>query len=208
MNINQNRELFFENFAKVFKVLSSPIRIKLFNFISFSPRSVEDCALKFNQSNQNISLHLMSMLKAGILQVEQVKNFRFYSLAESSLPQQINQMLLTSQEQLVSHDLEASHDFNKMAKAAQVGRVALIDLRDHSERSYLPVPYSFHYEGTIKEISAYLKKEGLADRELVLFCKGRMCERLANFANNLTPKYNVKALSLSSFELEDFISRF
>lgn len=208
MNIDQNRELFFENFAKVFKVLSSPIRIKLFNFISFAPRSVEDCALKFNQSNQNISLHLISMLKAGILQVEQVKNFRFYSLAESPLPQQINQMLLTSQERLVGRDLEASHDFNKMVKAAQVGRVALIDLRDHSERSYLPVPHSFHYEGTIKDISNYLKKESLSDRELVLFCKGRMCERLASFANNLTPKYNVKTLSLSSFELEDFISRF
>lgn len=207
MNIS-NRELFFEDFAKVFKVLSSPVRLKLFNFISFSPRTVEDCAIKFNQSNQNMSLHLMSMLKAGILQVEQIKNFRFYSLAESGLPQQINQMLLTSQVQLVDSHLEASHDFEKMAKAALAGRVSLIDLREHSERAYLPFPHSYHFDGSLKDISEYLKKEGLAKKELVLFCKGRMCERLASFANGLAPKYNIKTLSLSSFELEDLISHF
>lgn len=208
MNIEQTREMFFEDYAKVFKVLSSPIRLKLFNFLSFSPRTVEDCAQKFNQSIQNISLHLMTLRNAGILEVDQVKNFRFYSLASSELTKQISKMLSVTNDRITPVDWETTVDFKQIAFATKKGKVTLLDLRDFNERSYLPVPHSLHFEGSLKNIDNYLDENSLGDKEIILFCKGKMCERLAHFANYLKPHYNVKTLSLSSFELKELIAQF
>lgn len=200
--------MFFENYAKMFKVLSSPIRLKLFNFISFSPRTVEDCAKKFNQSVQNISLHLMTLKNAGVLEVDQVKNFRFYSLASSDLTKQISQMLSITAERLTPIEWETTSDFKQIAFATKKGKVALLDLRDFNERSYLPVPNSLHFEGNLNNIENYLNENSLSDKEVIIFCKGKMCERLAHFANYLVPNYNVKTLGLSSFELKELTMHF
>lgn len=208
MNIEQTREMFFEDHAKMFKVLSSPVRLKLFNFISFSPRTVEDCAQKFNQSIQNISLHLMNLKNAGILEVEQIKNFRFYSLRESDLTKQISQILLTAPQRLTPREWEVHPDFKQIAFATQKGKVTLLDLRDFSERSFLPVPHSLHFDGNLKNIDQFIDEKSLNDKEIIIFCKGAMCERLALFANYLVPHYKVKTLSLSSFELKELVTHF
>lgn len=204
MSINKKKNDFFEEMARTFKLLGSPIKLKLLNYISFCPRTVEDCAKKFDQSVQNISLHLIALAKANILEVEQIKNYRYYSLSSNRIVQVVNKALLADPQTLLSEDKLWTNSNADLIKGIKDNKIVLIDLRDGDEASYLPVGKSLHFEDKLTQLANYLKTLP-KDKPLVFFCKGRMCERLAEGVEIASSAHsNVKGLALSANELNEF----
>jgi DNA-binding transcriptional ArsR family regulator len=204
MSINKKRNEFFDEMARTFKLLGTPIKLKLLNYISFCPRTVEDCANKFDQSVQNISLHLIALAKAEILDVEQIKNYRYYSLSSNRIVHVVSKALLADPRSLLSEDLLWTGSYSDLAKDMKSNKVVIIDLRDKDEASYLPVDKALLFDEKLSQLLSFLETVPTS-KSLIFFCKGRMCERLsaaveiANHAN-----LNVKGLALSANELKEF----
>lgn len=204
MSINKKRNEFFEESARVFKLLGSPIKLKLLNYISFCPRTVEDCAKKFDQSVQNISLHLIALAKAEILDVEQIKNYRYYSLSSNRIVQVVSKALLSDPRSLLPEELIWTGSYSDIVDGIEMDKLVIIDLRDKDESSYLPIHKSLHFDEKLTHLLSFLESIPKS-KSLVFFCKGRMCERLTEaveLANNA--KFKVKGLALSAVELREF----
>lgn len=204
MSINNQKNEFYEEAARTFKLLGSPIKLKLLNYISFCPRTVEDCAKKFDQSVQNISLHLIALAKAEVLEVEQIKNYRYYSLSSNRIVEVISKALLSDPRSLLSEDLLWTGTFSGLAKEIQSNKSIIIDLRDKDEASYLPIKRAHHFDGKLNQLLPFLKTFP-STKSLIFFCKGRMCERLTEAVEIASNAHiNVKGLALSSYELKEF----
>ncbi len=196
------KESFFEESAQVFKLLSSPIRLKLINYISYCPRSVENCAEKFGQSAQNISLHLQALKKVGILEVKKVKNYRIYSLAEKRVLQMLACDLIATPRSILPRDKMWDSDLQSLAMDVINERVRLIDLREPEEALFIPVAKAFELDPNETNLKSFL--ESIPPRqELVFFCRGNWCERMAltvKKASKFRP--NIKGAGLNCLQLE------
>ncbi|MBG59735.1 MAG: hypothetical protein CMJ16_04685 [Peredibacter sp.] len=202
MGRKELKESFFQESAQIFKLLSSPIRLKLINYISFCPRTVESCADRFNQSIQNTSLHLIALAKAGILSVEKHKNFRIYSLQEKNVLDLISSQLIAGSRPLLKDDLYWKEGLDSLAQGIKTQKVSLIDLREEAEISYIPVITAIPYHGKPSHLKTFLQDFN-PKKPLVFFCRGSWCERMTSSveaANRI--KYNVKGAGFSALQLE------
>jgi len=202
MGKKELKENFFKESAQIFKLLSSPIRLKLINYISFCPRTVESCADRFDQSIQNTSLHLISLAKAGILSVEKHKNFRIYSLQEKNVLDLISSQLIAGSRPLLKDDLYWKESLNNLVQEVRTQKVSLIDLREKDEISYIPVASAIPYHDRPSKLKAFLQDFD-SNRPLVFFCRGAWCERMSSTVetgNRL--RYNAKGAGLSALQLE------
>jgi DNA-binding transcriptional ArsR family regulator len=201
MDYKKMRDDYFEECGIIFKILSSPIKLKLINFISFAPRTVEECALKVSQSIQNTSLHLIAMYKIGILEVNQVKNFRYYSLSSHAATEFVTQALLLNPKTLLPSDLLWNNSSEKLINEFKSKNLKLIDLRSFEETQYIPLPDADLFVGPLSSILDFLKSYSKKD-QLIFICKGKMCERLARAVHEAKrARYNVKALAIPANEL-------
>lgn len=203
MKKNKRQESFYEESAKIFKLLSSPVRLRLINFISFCPRTVEDCARKLGQSVQNTSLHLISLAEAKVLEVEQIKNYRFYSLAETRIVQLLSAALISDSRSLLSSDLLFHGDWHQLAELVLQKKVVLIDLRERDEIEFIPVSGATSFDGPPAKIKEFLNFVP-TNRQLVFICRGRWCQRLAQTVEEASRhRKNVKGASLTALELKE-----
>jgi DNA-binding transcriptional ArsR family regulator len=203
MNLSNKKNEYFEEMARIFKLLGSPVKLKLLNYISFCPRTVEECAKKFDQSVQNISLHLIALAKAGILEVEQIKNYRYYSLSSNRVVQVVGEALLADPQTLLPEELIWKKSQDELISGVKKNKIILVDLREMEEASYLPVGHSFHYEGRVSLLEDFLKSLPKID-ELVFFCRGRMCERLTQAVMTAKEaRFNAKGLCLPAHKLKE-----
>lgn len=204
MSINKKKNEFFEESARTFKLLGSPIKLKLLNYISFCPRTVEDCAKKFDQSVQNISLHLIALAKADILEVEQIKNYRYYSLSSNRVVQVVSKALLSDPRSLLSEEHIWTGSYSDLVDDIKNKKLVIIDLRDKEEVSYLPVNKALHFDDKLSQLIIFLAALPKS-KSLIFFCKGRMCERLAEAVEIAkSAHFKVKGLPLSANELREF----
>lgn len=204
MNTNKKRDEFFEESARTFKLLGSPIKLKLLNYISFCPRTVDDCAKKFGQSVQNISLHLIALANANILEVEQIKNYRYYSLSSNRIVLVVNNALLSDPRSLLSEDYLWSGSYPTLAHAIKNKECVLIDLRDKDETAYLPIRNTLYFDAKLSQLTTFLETIPKS-KPVIFFCKGRMCERLTEAVELANSTHlNVKGLALSANELKEF----
>jgi DNA-binding transcriptional ArsR family regulator len=203
MSLQRRKNEYVEDMARIFKLLGSPSKLKLLNFISFCPRTVEDCAIKFNQSVQNVSLHLIALAKANILEVVQVKNFRYYSLSSHPVVMVISKVLHADPRTLLPAEKIWDLSLGELMEGIERNRIVLVDLRDFEESAYLPIEGAVHFDGKIPQLIDFLKSR---PRKVlyVLLCKGRMCERLAESVEAAcSAGLNVQGLPLSAFELRE-----
>lgn len=200
----KNREQYYEDMGQVFKVLSSPVRLKLLNFISYAPRTVEDCAKKFNQSVQNISLHLITLTKANLLQVEQIKNFRFYSLSDSHQMGLVARIIASDERSLLSEEDISHENMVELKKKINEGEAVLIDLRSDEEVGYLPIEGTENFTDKMTKFRDYLLTLP-QDKDFYFFCKGKLCERLFKAVEiGKVETLRVKGLTFSAQQLKEF----
>lgn len=200
---NSQRDQYFNEKAQLFKLLSSPVKLKILQYVSFAPRTVEDCSKKIDQSIQNTSLHLISLEKAGILEKSKIKNFHYYSLKNEDLGSLVDQALEFGGQTLLTEQDIYNEEMNVVAHEVKEKKVLLIDLRSFEEVSYLPLPYALHFDGDTTRLKEFIKTLPKATA-YVLICKGKLCERLSSAIKQVHKSPLIKALPYSAEDLKRF----
>ena len=134
-----NDQLFLES-SSIFKALSHPLRLRMLNFISFAPRTVEECAEKFGESVQNVSQHLKQLAKLDVFNIVKVKNYHYYILKNELMTEMISSVAKVSG--LYSVDLDARWQGSVFEASALIKNKhrLILDLRADAEKSHLPIP--------------------------------------------------------------------
>lgn len=197
------RDILFEESANIFKILSSPLRLRLIHYISFCPRTVEECSEKLNISIQNASLHLVQLAKVGILEVSKIKNYRYYSLGKNPMSEVVLDAMRSDDRDIMPNGKRFVRELGELVKLVNSNKAILVDLRDEEESRYIEVKKSIPFRESLSKLEKFLR--ALPKKEVIFFCKGRLCERLAQVVEEAT-KLNVKsqALCLTAKELEVF----
>jgi DNA-binding transcriptional ArsR family regulator len=190
-----------QELSSLLKLLGSPVRLKLVQFISYCPRSVEDCAEKIGESIQNTSLHLKALTEGRILNFEKIKNFRFYYLEDKRVLPIIAQAQDVYDQSLLSREKAISSISSELALEIRKGDTALVDLRTPEERSFLPVPFSIPF--ALKPVDAPAFIKNLSQQKIIFFCRGPLCERLASVIEYSTKtKKTVFGLRSTALDVE------
>ena len=188
--------------ASFFKILSSPHRLQLLNFISFAPRTVEDCSQRIGQSIQNTSLHLKVLANAGIVSADKVKNFNFYSIQKGSASTHLFSHLDSPHFSLFPSELICSQGLESLVSAVKKGEIRLVDLRGSEERLFINIPHAIVFDQKVERLPSFLQSHFSKKESLVFFCRGRICTRLLESTEiSIKEGYNVKALPLSAIGL-------
>lgn len=75
----------FETVSRYFSLLSEPMRIRILHAICHAERTVSDIVDETGSTQTNISRHLNSMYKAGVLTRRKDGNFIYYGVADTAL---------------------------------------------------------------------------------------------------------------------------
>lgn len=75
----------FETVSRYFALLSEPMRIRILHAICDAERSVSEIVEETGATQTNISRHLNSMYRAGVLTRRKEGNFTYYGVADTAL---------------------------------------------------------------------------------------------------------------------------
>ena len=75
----------FETVSRYFSLLSEPMRIRIIHVICQHERTVSDIVAETGGTQTNISRHLSSMYRAGVLTRRKEGNFTYYGVADQAL---------------------------------------------------------------------------------------------------------------------------
>src|SRR6266566_4816629 len=85
MSIRKPKQALYEQFATVAKALGHPQRLELIEHLAQGPRNVEALAAKLGLPVANISQHLQTLRRAGIVSAERDGKFVHYRLTDESV---------------------------------------------------------------------------------------------------------------------------
>ena len=80
MTKNRDEELVFESAAELFGLLSAPVRLKIINAVFQGERNVSDLLAVVDTTQPNMSQHLATLYRAGVLQRRREGTQVYYKL--------------------------------------------------------------------------------------------------------------------------------
>lgn len=181
----EKQDYLFNEMANLMGALASPVRLKIFHFLTQAPHSVEHLADKLGQTVANTSMHLKKLERENLLKIESRAQKRIYSLAQSQMKDFWEQVLqfslihdprntLSSQD-LYGENLDWEKSLEETAKLIRAKKVALLDVRPLDETD----PEDILYRKNVLNIpydEMKKRKEALPqDKPLLVICRGRLC---------------------------------
>ncbi|TGQ08586.1 MULTISPECIES: metalloregulator ArsR/SmtB family transcription factor [unclassified Mesorhizobium] len=183
MSIRNPKQALYEQFAIVAKALGHPLRLEMIEHLAQGARSVDALAAKLGQPVANISQHLQSLRRAGIVLAERDGKFVHYSLADDSVlsafasVRGVAERRLAEVDRIVRGYFDARDDMRPVTRdelqaLMRDGLVTLIDVRPADEFALGHVPGAINVPlGEIKAWSAGTD----ASREVIAYCRGPWC---------------------------------
>lgn len=183
MSISNPKQTLYEQFASVAKAMGNAQRLELIEHLAQGSRSVEALAAKMKLPTANVSQHLQTMRRAGIVVSERDGKFVNYRLSDESVLAAFAAVRTVAERQSaevarVVHtwfhrrdDMEpVSRD--ELARRIKKDLVTILDVRpsDEFELGHLP--------GAINVPIAELKgrlSSFVAGRDIVAYCRGPWC---------------------------------
>lgn len=183
MSMASAKHLLLEHLAELIKALANPNRLELIELLAQGAQPVEVLAQRTGLSFANVSQHLQTLKKAGLVIGERDgKNIR-YRLQDGPIVEAISGL-----RRLAAHSVAAigdvrrrylddmdgmdavSHD--ELMVRMQSDSVVLLDVRPGDEFASGHLPGAMHIDVTDLEArAAQLPK----DREIVAYCRGPYC---------------------------------
>ncbi|MBI3893546.1 MAG: metalloregulator ArsR/SmtB family transcription factor [Candidatus Wallbacteria bacterium] len=183
MSSRKPRELFYEQFARIGKAVSSPRRLELLEMLAQAERTVEALAAVTGQPVANVSHHLQALRHAGLVQARKEGLWVHYSLAGGDVFElfrlirtlaarhlaevdRIVQSLLESRDRLEPVTRE------ELLRRSRAGTVFVLDVRPAEEYAagHLPGAVSIPLK-ELEQRMALLPP----DMEIVAYCRGPYC---------------------------------
>jgi len=188
-----------ENAAQIANLLSTPVRLKILQFVAQAPRSVESIAQATSESMPNVSQHLKKLLGSGLLQVEKKGLTRIYTLSDERLGVVIDQLFdlaetLSPRSPQSPSDESISTAFDDALLQSKILRkkAVLLDVRDTYESLTTPIDGSVRVP--LSELPQMLN-ELSPNKEYYLICSGRACPK-ASAGVTLLRKRGFKAFRI------------
>lgn len=173
----------YEQFSRIGKALSNPIRLELIDLLSQAPRSVEALSIESKQSVANISQHLKTLKGARLVESRKKGLFVIYSLAGPEVAQffktfqnlaesRLTEVKNIAKEFLEKHQMYEAVDRHVLFNRIEAGEVTLIDVRPEDEFLSGHIPGSLSIP--LKNLGEHLK-DLPKNREVVAYCRGPYC---------------------------------
>jgi rhodanese-related sulfurtransferase len=177
------KDAVFEQFARVGKAVSSPIRLELLEVLGQAPRTVEALASQTDQSVANVSQHLQVLRAARLVESDKEGLYVTYRLASEQVGSFLQVLRALAEARLaeIEHATRAfleerdalePVDREALVKRVKRGEVTVLDVRPVEEYR------AGHIRGAISVPLADLKRH-LAklpkSREVVAYCRGPYC---------------------------------
>lgn len=183
MSIRNPKQALYEQFAIVAKALGHAQRLELIEHLAQGPRSVEALATKLGLPVANVSQHLQTLRRAGLLSAERDGKFVNYRLADDGVlsafasVRTIAERHLAEVDRIVRGYFEARDGMEpvtrrELADRMRDGLVTVIDVRPPDEFALGHVPGAISIP--LGELQARLS-EFDKDREVVAYCRGPWC---------------------------------
>ncbi|MGX7874708.1 ArsR/SmtB family transcription factor [Mesorhizobium sp. ORM6] len=183
MSIRKPKQALYEQFAIVAKALGSPQRLELIEHLAQGARSVDLLATKVGLPIANVSQHLQTLRRAGVVKAEREGKFVNYRLTDDTVlslfasVRSIAERHLAEVDRIVQGYFETRDGMEPVTReglAARMrdGLVTVIDVRPPDEFAL------GHVRGAINVPLADLQArlaELDPDREIVAYCRGPWC---------------------------------
>lgn len=197
------KAVFLEQFARIGKALSSPVRLLLVDLLSQSEKSVETLVQQSGSDLKNVSAQLRVLKEAGLVQTRREGKYVFYSLSDDKVgdfwstlqdfsSRQLSELQVITQKLIGDPDSLEKIDRKTLLARAKKQEVIVLDVRptDEYNAGHLPYAMSMPLE-QLKEKLKSLPK----DKEFVAYCRGPYC-LLAVEAVKILNKSGFKAVRL------------
>jgi rhodanese-related sulfurtransferase len=182
-NLDNDKRLLLEQFARIGKTVSSPARIELLDLLAQGEKAVETLARQAGLSVTNTSNHLKELRNAALVSTRKDGLYVYYRLAHPAVHaflralQDLAASLLAEAREIVD-DWRARPDSLEPVDAAELIErvrsedIVVLDVRPADEyvAGHLPGAISipvFELDRRLSELPR--------DREIVAYCRGRYC---------------------------------
>ncbi|WP_316359668.1 metalloregulator ArsR/SmtB family transcription factor [Devosia sp.] len=173
----------FEQFALVAKTLGHPQRLELIEQLGQGPRSVDMLAEKVGAPIANVSQHLQSMRRAGLVAAERRGKFVVYRLADASVLAAMQAIQRVAENNLAEVDRIVRGYFRQRDSLEPItreelsgrlrdGTVTVLDVRPADEFALGHVPGALNVP--LDELDARLSTLD-PDKDIVAYCRGAYC---------------------------------
>jgi ArsR family transcriptional regulator len=183
MSIRKPKQALYEQFAIVAKALGHPQRLELIEHLAQGPRSVDLLAGKLGLPIANVSQHLQTLRRAGLVRAEREGKFVNYRLADDAVlslfasVRAVAERHLAEVDRIVQGYFDARDDMKPVTRKGLMdltrkGLVTVIDVRPADEFALGHVPGAINVplgdlQQRLSEISP--------DREIIAYCRGPWC---------------------------------
>ena len=183
MSIRKPKQALYEQFAIVAKALGHPQRLELIEHLAQGARSVDLLATKVGLPIANVSQHLQTLRRAGLVQAEREGKFVNYRLADDTVlslfasVRTVAERHLAEVDRIVQGYFQARDDMEpvtreELAARLRDGLVSVIDVRPPDEFALGHVPGAINVP--LADLQARLPEID-PDREIVAYCRGPWC---------------------------------
>jgi rhodanese-related sulfurtransferase len=183
MSIRKPKQALYEQFAIVAKALGHSQRLELIEHLAQGARSVDLLATKVGLPIANVSQHLQTLRRAGLVQAEREGKFVNYRLADDTVlslfasVRTVAERHLAEVDRIVQGYFQARDDMEpvtreELAARLRDGLVSVIDVRPPDEFALGHVPGAINVP--LADLQARLPEID-PDREIVAYCRGPWC---------------------------------
>lgn len=183
MSIRKPKQALYEQFAIVAKALGHPQRLELIEHLAQGARSVDLLATKVGLPIANVSQHLQTLRRAGLVQAEREGKFVNYRLADDTVlslfasVRSVAARHLAEVDRIVQGYFEARDNMEPVTREGLAGRmrdglVTVIDVRPPDEFALGHLPGAINVP--LADLQARLPEID-PDREIVAYCRGPWC---------------------------------
>jgi|SRR5579872_5626812 len=173
----------FEQFARVGRAVSAPLRLAILDVLAQSERTVEDIAREIGASVANASQHLQQLRAARLVETRRDGLFIFYRLADDKVLRlwqvirEVGEARFAEIEQVVRtyfKDRESMEtvDADELQRMMRSGEVVVLDVRPAGEfaAGHIPTARSVPLSELEKRLKELPKR-----RQIVAYCRGPYC---------------------------------
>lgn len=179
------KQRIYDQFARIGKALSSPVRLELLDLLVQGERSVDALAEECELSTANASQHLQVLAGARLVECRRHRQRVLYRLAAPSVEILWQTLRRTAEHRLLELEaiareyLSNGHEFepierDELRRRMQEGTVTLIDVRPVEEfaQGHIPGAISVPLSELKAWATTHPRKRG---KQVVAYCRGPYC---------------------------------
>jgi len=173
----------FEQFARVGRAVSAPLRLAILDVLAQSERTVEDIAREIGASVANASQHLKQLRAARLVETRRDGLYIYYRLADEHVLRlwqtirDVGEARYAEIDEVVRtylKDRETMHsiDAEELSKLIRAGDVVVLDVRPAAEYAagHIPTARSIPVAELDRRLRELPKR-----RRIVAYCRGPYC---------------------------------